>query len=186
MQVKFKLHIELTDKDYLDYNLFQTLKSPYGAQTVLGLRILLTVIVLFFVTVSVISGGFSAEAFIGIIPMLLLLAVLQLIIVPLFGVMLKWQIKTMSKFGKAGYAPITDMEFFEDRFTETTPDEITERKYSAVERISVIDGKIIYLHTSNVGAYLIPCASFESTEQCDEFIGFMKTKCSTVDIYPVK
>ena len=46
MQVKFKLHIELTDKDYLDYNLFQTLKSPYGAKTVLGLRILLTVIVL--------------------------------------------------------------------------------------------------------------------------------------------
>ena len=72
------------------------------------------------------------------------------------------------------YSPSSVIDFYEDRFIETTAENKTEQLYSSVERISVIENRIIYL---------IPVASFESTSQYDEFLDFMKTKCSTIHIY---
>ena len=82
-----------------------------------------------------------------------------------------------------GYSPIADMEFYEETFIETTPDNKTERKYSAIERVSVVDDKIIYIHVNNIMSYILPFSSFESKEQFDAFLAFIKTKCETIDTY---
>lgn len=82
-----------------------------------------------------------------------------------------------------GYSPESVIEFYEDSFKETTPDNITEQKYSAIERISVVDGKMIYIHTNNILAYMLPISSFSSNEQYNDFFDFIKTKCKNIDIY---
>lgn len=40
-----------------------------------------------------------------------------------------------------------------------------------------------YIHINNIMAYIIPMASFANKEEYDAFIGFIKTKCGTADIY---
>ena len=82
-----------------------------------------------------------------------------------------------------GYSPESIMEFYEDRLVETTSDNKTELKYSAVERISIVDHKMIYIHVNNVMSYILPISSFESREQYDRFLGFIRTKCANIDIY---
>ena len=61
------------------------------------------------------------------------------------------------------------MEFFDEYFTETTPQNKTEQKYDSIERISVIQGKTIYIHVNNVMSYLLPVSCFDSKEQYDAF-----------------
>ena len=66
---------------------------------------------------------------------------------------------------------------------ETTPDNKTEQKYSVIERISVVDNKVVYIHVNNIMSYILPFSCFESKEQYNEFFEFIKTKCSNIDIY---
>ena len=75
------------------------------------------------------------------------------------------------------------LEFLDETFTETTPDNKTEQKYTCIERVSIITDKIIYIHINNVTAYLIPMSSFASSEELRSFIDFIKTKAPIVDIY---
>ena len=82
-----------------------------------------------------------------------------------------------------GYSPEAVMEFNEENFIETTPENKTEQKYLAIERISIVENKTVYIHTNNVMAYIIPISCFESKEQYDEFIAFLKTKCKNIDVY---
>ena len=82
-----------------------------------------------------------------------------------------------------GYSPVSDMEFYDESFIETTPENKTEQKYSAIERISVITDKVIYIHINTVMAYILPIYCFESKEQYAEFLEFIKTKCKNIDVY---
>ncbi|MBQ9749646.1 MAG: YcxB family protein, partial [Clostridia bacterium] len=79
--------------------------------------------------------------------------------------------------------PVSAIEFYENGFTETTPDNKTEQKYSSVERISVINNKVIYIHVNNIMSYILPFSCFDSKEQYTAFFQFIKTKCSKIDMY---
>lgn len=50
----------------------------------------------------------------------------------------------MKKSGKPAYSPTSVIEFDEDSFTETTPENKIEQKYSSVERISIIKDRFVY------------------------------------------
>ena len=82
-----------------------------------------------------------------------------------------------------GYSPSSVIEFYEDSFVETTPDNKTEQRYASIERISIVDNKMIYIHVNNIMAYILPLSCFETKEQYDEFFEFIKTKCFNIDIY---
>ena len=82
-----------------------------------------------------------------------------------------------------GYSPVSEMEFYDESFIEITPDNKSEQKYSAVERVSVIADKVIYIHTNNVMSYILPLCCFESKEQYKDFLDFITTKCSNIDTY---
>ena len=92
-------------------------------------------------------------------------------------------VKTLKKRGKMAYSATSELEFFEDILVETTPTNRTEQKYSAVERISVVGDNVIYIHISTIGAYILPSSCFESSQQRQDLLEFLKTKCSTIDNY---
>ena len=89
----------------------------------------------------------------------------------------------MKKNGKAGYSPESVLEFGDETFIETTPDNKTEQRYASIERISIVDNKMIYIHVNNIMAYILPLSCFETKEQYDEFFEFIKTKSANIDIY---
>ena len=82
-----------------------------------------------------------------------------------------------------GYSPESVLEFYDDCFVETMPDGKIEQKYSAIERVSIVDNKMIYIHVSNVMGYMLPMACFESIEQYAKFFDFIRTKCANIDVY---
>lgn len=181
--MEFKFSVNLTDKDYLEYNKFWMLRSPYGKKQLRLFRFIIGAIIIVFSLISLISGGFSLDAFIGIIPLLILFVVFQALLKPLLKFSLKAQVKTLKKSGKMGYSPSATIEFWDDCFTEITPDNKTEQKYSAVERVSVVDGKVIYIHINNVLSYILPIISFESKAQYGSFLEFVKSKGIDIDVY---
>ena len=81
------------------------------------------------------------------------------------------------------YSPSAVLEFYEDGFVETTEQNKTEQKYTSVERISIVNNKMIYIHVNNIMAYILPIACFETEEQYYAFVEFMKMKCGIVDVY---
>ena len=179
----FKFNIRLTDQDYLDYNIFWMLKSPYGKKQMLKFRITIAILFAAVSFLALFGGGFSVSAWLGIIPYVILLVLFELLLNPFFVWVLKNNIKSLKSKGKMGYSPVAEMEFYDERFIEVTPDTKSEQKYSAVERVSVITDKVIYIHVNNVASYILPLSCFESNEQYNEFLDFVKTKCTNVDVY---
>ena len=176
-------NINLSDKDYLDYNVFWMLKSPYGKKQITSSRVMITVLFGIIALVALFINDFSAEALIGLIPVAVVFLIIQLSLNYFFVQSIKSNIKILKKSGKMPYSPVAQVEFNENSFTETTPENKVEQKYSAVERVSVINGDTVYIHVNNVMAYILPATCFESTEQLDGFLSFIKTKCSVIDIY---
>lgn len=179
----YKFNICVSEKDYFDLNVFWLTKSHYGKKQLLSLRILFAAILLFFSLVSLFGGGFTHSAFLNIIPLIVLLAVSEILLIPFLKLILKLQLRHMKKKGKMPFSASSVMEFYDNSFTESTDENKTEVKYSAIERISVVNDKFIYIHINNLMAYIIPIFAFESKEQYNSFMSFIKTKNSNISFY---
>ena len=114
---------------------------------------------------------------------LVICALLQLFFNKLYGWLLKGTIKSLKKTGKTGYSPVSELEFTDEEIIETTPNNKMEVKYSAVERVSIIENQVIYIHINNVMAYILPMVSFQSKEEYENFIGFLTEKGLIINKY---
>ena len=179
----FKFHINLNDNDYLNYNTFWIIKSPYGRKQMLSFRIKIAILFAVISFLSLFRRGFSANGWIGIIPYAIVFVLFELLMNPLLRWTLKRTIKSLKAKGKMGYSPVSEMEFYDESFVEITPDNRTEQKYSAIERVSVITDKVVYIHVNNVMSYILPLSCFESKEQYNNFLDFVRSKCANIDVY---
>ena len=68
--MKYQFNLNVTEKDYIDFNTFWMFRAPYGKKQILTCRIVIAAILAVFALVSLFGGEFSKEAFIGIIPTL--------------------------------------------------------------------------------------------------------------------
>lgn len=182
--MKFRFNVNLSEQDYLDFNLFLNLKSHYGKGQMKTIRILLAIMCVFMIGVFVVLAEFSG---IGMVLFLVfgivVLIFSQMFLEKSFARTLTKQMRNLKKRGKMAYSPESVLEFYEDVLVETTPENRNEQKYSSIDRISIVDNKVIYIHISNLAAYLLPVSCFESKEQFDDFLSFIKTKCGIVDTY---
>ncbi len=179
----FRFNVCVSDQDYLDYNLFWLMKSPYGKKQRRIFRLTTTILTAVIVLISLFGGGFTLDNLISILPVLIIFVLANVFLKGFFKLSFKGQIANQKKSGKLGYSPESVLEFYDDSFIEITATNKTEQKYAAIERISIVDSKMIYIHVNNLMAYMLPFASFETKTQCDEFIEFIKAKCSNVDFY---
>jgi len=180
--VKFSFNVNLSDSDYFEYNKFWLIRSPYGKKQITLIRVLVSLItaVLFFI--SLFGGGFTLDALMGTIPLLIFLLLFQVFLNTFVALLIKLQMKLLKKKGKMGYSPSSVIEFYEDCFVETTPENKTEQKYSAVERISIVGNKM-YIHVNNVMCYILPFTCFETKGNFEDFLSFIKTKCNKTQLY---
>ncbi len=181
--MRFRIEAKCTAKDYLDWNMFRMNKSPYAKRQMVSLRIMLTLIVGIIAFSFVRRGGFSGQAWMRFIFMMLLTVPVQLLLPWYFKYALKRRIKRLEKMGKRLYSPEAVIEFYDDIFVETTPESRIEQKYSSIDRISIVGDKMIYIHINNARAFMLPVSCFESRQQYESFLEFIKTKCSSIDVY---
>ena len=181
--MKYQFQISLTEDDYLQFNKFHLFRSPYGRRKFYRGATVAGVIFLVIAFLPALVKGFTMRTVAEAIPVLLF-ALLLLCYKPYLMLFLKAHIKRQKKNGKVSFSPKATMEFYEDHLVETTEENRTEQKYIAVERISVVENRYIYLYTNSIMAYILPFACFESKEQYQEFLEFLKTNVSSnIDVY---
>ena len=179
----FRFDVIVNDQDYLDFHKFWLTRSLYGKEQMRSSRIVVALIFVVSILLLLFVDNFSVTAFLDTIPLLIALIVMQIVLVKILCLSLKRQIKSLKKSGRMGYSPNSILEFLEDSFIERTPDNKTEHKYSAIERVSIVDNKMIYIHVNNVMSYMLPLSCFDSKEKYNDFFNFIKTKCEIIDIY---
>jgi hypothetical protein len=181
--MSFHFDVRLTEQDYLDYNIFWALKSPYGKKQTKQIRWLFAITCVFILALTWLGDGTLTDKIIETVSISIIFILLQLLFNKFYGWLLKGHIKSLKKTGKMGYSPISTIEFFEESLIETTPDNKTETKYSAVERVFIVENKVIYMSINNVMAYILPMASFQSKEEYQNFIGFLTEKGLIINKY---
>ena len=135
--MEFRFDVSLTEKDYLDFNRFHALKSPYGKKGIKAFRISITGLLLLIAATIMFVSEFSAFSLIYAAIMVVVTAILQFFIPRFFFSSIKNSIKRMQKAGTLRYSPSYSLEFSDESFTETTPERRTEQKYSTIERVCV-------------------------------------------------
>ncbi len=181
--MKFQFDVKLADEDYMEFNKFHMLRSPYGKKQIANFRMSMTIICLLIILAILLVNKFNADSFFSVIPFLLLWIIMQLGMRKFMILSIKYTLKSLKKSGKSGYSPSSVLQFNEESFVETTEFNKTEQNYTAIERISIVDNKMIYIHVNNIMAYMLPIACFESKEKYDDFLNFIKIKCNNIDIY---
>lgn len=181
--MKFRFNIEMTESDYMDYNYFASLNMPAGKKQMRTMRAILWIafaICLYRIVQSVILSWS-----IPIIPLaiLILMSLWQIFLIAYIKFFVRLNVKRVTKSGKKPYSPHSVMEFYDDHFAESDSVSRMESGYAAVEKVSIIEGKAIYLHRDSVGAYVIPVSAFESDEQYRSFTEFISTKVASVQSY---
>lgn len=181
--MNFSFNVNLTDKDYFEYNKFIALKSPYNKKQLVTLRLIFPIFFILCIVLLFLNDEYSSKERLVSTIIYLILAIIAEICTPsILTFFLKQTLKSQKKTGKAGYSPNSQIEFYDDYFTETTSDGKTETKYSALERISVVDG-YVYIHINGLMGYILPQSAFSSDGQYNNFLSFITAKCSVVDKY---
>lgn len=93
----FRFDVHTSEKDYIDYNLFWTLQSPYGRKQIRDVRIFLTFLAFAGVLVSLFRGNFTTAAFLGAILYLIILLLSQIFLTKAMPWAIKSQIKGLKK-----------------------------------------------------------------------------------------
>ena len=180
----YSFDIHLQEEDYLKFNLFHNLVSPYGKPTIFLVRLLYSILLFLFVFISCSSDGLSTRFFSKVLFSLLLFAVLQLLVKPMLRHLTKKQLNQLKKANKLKYSPDSRLEFYEDIYKSFEPNEKSERTYATIERVAVAEGEAIYLYLNAFSAIIIPLDAFPTSKEKQEFIAFLKERCQTLETYP--
>ena len=181
--MKFRFDISISEQDYLDYNYFWLLKSHYGKKQLMSTRIMIGAVFVLAAVSIVFMSGFNSVSATSSGFLLVCLVIFEAALPKFTASQTKATIRRLKKKGKMAYSPESVMEFYEDYFTEECGYAKTEQKYQVIERVSIVENKMIYIHVNNLNAYIVPFSCFESPRQRDEFIAFIKTKTSVTDMY---
>ncbi len=175
--------IFLTEEDYIDFNVFHLSRSVYGKKHQRVLRILLAVI---FAAAALIN--FWAE---GISPVTvayaLLLGVLGLMMTVFYGkfsgFLTKLSIGSLKKSGKMAFSPESRVGFTDEGILEITPEGRTEKRWETVERLCILEGKVWYLFTNNIAAFILPVEQLRAQTDLAEFRKYLESKVPVVDVF---
>ena len=177
MQYKFKFN--LNDQDYYEFNKYHLSNAPDMKKRNFWLKLYVPALFLLMLVFNILNGYDLDWLYISVI-IYSVISVIWIFSIKYLALMfLKLRIRIMEKNGKMPYSKSVTMHFFEDYFTEITPDTKSDVKYTAVTRISVSASKAIYIYTNIILAYIIPYNAFHSQAEHEEFLQFINEKVST-------
>lgn len=179
--MRYEFQIRLTEADYLSFNVFHLTRSPYGRQTSCRLKGLVAGMFAVAVAAAFLYGGVNASTVLYAVLMALLGGAFLLKYDRFVGRSMARTIKQMTKTGKMPYAPDSQVIFDGDVILEITPEQRTERTWSGVERLCMVDGKVWYLYLNNASGFILPVDQLRAQTDFDEFLRYVTEKCPRLD-----
>ena len=175
--------IFLTEEDYIDFNVFHLSRSVYGKKHQRVLRILLAVIFAAAVLINFWAEGISPVT----VAYALLLGVLGLMMTVFYGkfsgFLTKLSIGSLKKSGKMAFSPESRVGFTDEGILEITPEGRTEKRWETVERLCILEGKVWYLFTNNIAAFILPVEQLRAQTDLAEFRKYLESKVPVVDVF---
>lgn len=181
--MKYKMNIFITEEEYIKFNEFVVFKSFYSKATGGFLKYL--PVIFSIVTTILFYIIFGMNWFSN----LYCIASVIEIIVHFFRIdkytrkVVVKSLKISKKQGKLPYDSEMVLEFYDDKIIDISKSSKTELLYSAIERVSVLKDGTIYLHQNQAMSNIIPATIFNSGINYNEFLEFIKSKCSVIDYF---
>lgn len=177
----FSFQIRITDADYADFNVFHASRSPYAKQLLRGLRLPMVLIWAVCIALNFWNRGVNGESMTYALLVAAFGGVLLWKMDSLVSSVTRWSLRRMKKTGKMPFAPESRIEIHEDRIVEITPEQRTERVWTAVERLCLVDGKVWYLYLNNSAAFILPVEQLRAQTDIGALYRFVESKCPRVD-----
>ena len=98
--MQYKLDVELTDKDYLEFNLFQTFKSAVGKKNIRKSRVIFLAAIVALALLVVVLRGFTTSGLIYLGLLAVLTVVYMILFKRIMAASLVKQLKALKKSGK--------------------------------------------------------------------------------------
>ncbi len=178
--MKYQFEINMTDKNYYDFNKWCMFNLPANKKANLRGRLWVPVIFMFFLLLDFITGKELEYIGFGFV----LYAVVSIIWILVFKYLvlgiLKMKIKGIKKSGKLLYSKVANVQFLEDSIIEVTDKKRIELLYTAISDIAIDKGKSIYIFENHISAIIIPFTVFKTDEEREEFINFINEKSNKV------
>ena len=181
--MRFSFNVKLTDEDYYLFNEFTVKHMPVGKKTALLSKIIVAVIFLYgainiFLTKGINSVSVTAAAF-----FVILFIILALAFDKINSKIVRLQVRTLLKKDKKPYTADSDLEFYDEFFKEIAPDNKSELRYTAIDKITVIKNRYIFIFLDGIRGFVIPVSCFENEEQQKAFLSFLGTVCSKTEYF---
>lgn len=179
VKIMFEFKITLDDDDYLLFNQYHLLNSPFGKRNLLIYKMLIPVVCfIFLVAVFIANPDFQ---------LLLIETILMTILSILWvgyskKVLIRSMEKGFRKMKKEGRLPYSNesiIKFDDESIHEITPDTEIKTKYSVVEKVVVTD-KAIYIYYSPSQAYVLPVTVFSEDAEKQKFLEFINSKINSL------
>ena len=181
--MRFCFNVRLTDEDYLLFNEFAAKHSPITKKTALMSKILVAVIFIIGAADIFISQGVNPVSVAAALVFVVLFIILALAFDKINGIIIKLQVRAILKKDKKPYSPESVLEFYDDLFREIAPDNKSEMNYTAIDKISVIRGRYIFIFIDSVRGYLLPFTCFDNGAEEKEFIAFLSGICNKTEFF---
>ena len=179
--MKFQFHVNLTDEDYLAFNIFHSFESQDGQKNIRKRRIILLSIIVLIVLCFVFSMGLTSFTVIYITLVGLFTLIYTLSFKKIITRNLKGQLRQQKKQGKLPFDPEATFELYDEEFAEYTELKRTEQSYQTIERICILNDKYIYLYNSSMSAYILPIPQIAQQVDLNELMRFLITKCNNIE-----
>ena len=181
--MRFNFDVKLTDEDYFTFNEFHAKHSSMGKKTTLFAKVVSSLIFLIGAAFILINGGINPPTVTAAVVLLAGAVGCFLSFNKLHSKIFRLQLKALMKKEKMPYTPDSVMEFYDDCFKEISPENKSETVYTALEKVSVLRNRYVYLFLDGMRGYIIPVDCFSGIDQQEEFIGFLKEKGCAVEYF---
>lgn len=179
----FQLSINLSEDDYLAFNIFHSFESANGKKTVKKTRLIFTLAMAILAALFMLVMGLSTFSVVYTILLLLFTLLYMVFFKKILTHRMKAQIKRLKELGKLPFDPVSTLEFYENKMVETTASRRTEQGYNHFERICIVKDRYILLYHSSLSAYILPVAQINAQLNQKDFVAFLSTKCTNLEYY---
>lgn len=179
MRYEFQIHI--TDADYTDFNIFHLTRSPYAAPLRKGTYLPLVLIWVLAIVLQFLREGLTATTVVCALLMAAIGGLLFWKFDSIYAFLTRRLMRNMKKSGKMPFAPVSQVIFDGDVILEITPEQRTERTWSGVERLCMVDGEVWYLYLNNSSGFILPVDQLRAQADIDEFLRYVTEKCPRID-----
>ncbi len=174
--MRFSFNVKLTDEDYLLFNEFALKNSNMSKKSDIITKALVSLIFVLSGLNLIITNDVNPVTLVGVVFLLILWLIFMLCSKKANAVFTKFFTRMLIKGKeKKPYTPDSVLEFYDDFFKEIAPDNKSEINYTALDKITVVKNRYVFLFLDGIRGYVVPFDCFKNEAEEKDFISFLCT-----------